>query len=319
MQIKTLADILAENNIKAKDVNKGDNSQQSEALSADFFKETHPTPKMPKKHGQKKKSLYKKNKTHKKAYNSRQHKQNKPSHNASIATSNAQPTTEPAKTLDIKSILQEIKNDDVSNHAHSANHNQLDNLTQKLQNELKTPEQRQSEINEIKSNSRLRWLAFYYLSVREHSASELKTKLLAKNQDPDKIDALLAEFAEKGYQSEMRTALMLIRASIRKGRGRRRIEQDFFERKLAVPNNIDELIDMANAESDEFADFIDNSGTDKVDWLSLAVEARVKKYGNHIPMAQKEKAKQLRFLQYRGFKTDICFEALKYNLDTLEK
>lgn len=227
------------------------------------------------------------------------------------------PQTETKKPLDIKSILQEVKA--APDKTNSNNTQPIDNLTNKLQTGLKTPEERQQEIDDIKANGRLRWLAFYYLSTREHSAGELKKKLLAKQQDPQKIDELLAEFAQKGYQSEMRTALMLIREGIRKGRGRRRIKQDFYARQISLPSNIDELIDLANEESDEFTDFIttNDEADDKVDWLRLAVEARVKKYGSEIPKDNKDKAKQLRFLQYRGFTTDICFEALKHNLQTI--
>lgn len=196
----------------------------------------------------------------------------------------------------------------------------IDNLPSALKVYLLTPEQRHARKEAIKAESRLRWLAFYYLSRREHARGELKQKLLDKDQDPQKVEALLDEFAEKGYQSDWRTALMLIREGMRKGRGRQRIKQDFYKRKLDIPSNIDELIDMASAESDEFADFIDEDAPEEgVDWLRLAVEARVRKYGAAVPDNQKEKARQLRFLQYRGFKSDICFDALKYDLDTLEE
>ncbi len=196
--------------------------------------------------------------------------------------------------------------------------NKLDNITAQLI--LKTEEEKQAEIDEIKATKRLRWLAFYYLSTREHSANELREKLLKKEQDPQKIEELLQEFAEKGYQSDERTAFMLIREGIRKGRGRNRIKQDFYKRKITLPNNIDELIDIANAETAEFTDFVDmEKGEEQVNWLKLAVEARVKKYGREIPSEPKEKARQLRFLQYRGFQTDICFEALKFDEESLEQ
>lgn len=196
----------------------------------------------------------------------------------------------------------------------------IDNLPAALKAYLKTPEQRQAEKEEIKANSRLRWLAFYYLSRREHSAGELRQKLLEKEQDPDKIEELLQEFAEKGYQSDHRTALMLIREGIRKGRGRLRIKNDFYKRKVEVPANIDELIDMAMEDNKEFVDMLSNHDlVDGVDWLRLAVEARVKKYGSEIPTEPKIKARQLRFLQYRGFKPDICFQAITHNLESLEE
>ena len=206
--------------------------------------------------------------------------------------------------------------------AHSTVDSQMDNLPAALKAYLRTPEQRQAEIDEIKAESRLRWLAFYYLSRREYGKAELKQKLIDKEQAPDKIDALLDEFEEKGYQSDYRTTLMLIRENIRKGRGRGRIKQEFYRKKITMPSNIDELIDMANAESEEFREFVDDSAdnlVDGVDWLKLAVTARTKKYGDDIPTEQKDKAKQLRFLQYRGFQSDICFAALNYTLDTLDE
>ena len=205
---------------------------------------------------------------------------------------------------------------------HSTVDSQMDNLPAALKAYLRTPEQRQAEIDEIKAESRLRWLAFYYLSRREYGKAELKQKLIDKEQAPDRIDALLDEFEEKGYQSDYRTTLMLIRENIRKGRGRGRIKQEFYRKKIAMPSNIDELIDMANAESEEFREFVDGSAdnlVDGVDWLKLAVTARTKKYGDDIPTEQKDKAKQLRFLQYRGFQSDICFAALNYTLDTLDE
>ena len=199
---------------------------------------------------------------------------------------------------------------------------QIDNLPAALKAYLRTPEQRQAEMDAIKAESRLRWLAFYYLSRREYGKAELKQKLLDKEQEAAKIDALLDEFEEKGYQSDYRTTLMLIRENIRKGRGRGRIKQEFHRKKMAMPDNIDELIDMANAESDEFSEFIDDSAdnlVEGIDWLKLAVTARIKKYGDDIPTEQKDKARQLRFLQYRGFNSDICFAALNYTLDTLDE
>ncbi|WP_372843845.1 regulatory protein RecX [Psychrobacter sp.] len=228
--------------------------------------------------------------------------------------------------IGVDSCLLDSEQADVSITAHNGEienqDSQIDNLPAALKAYLRTPEQRQAEVDAIKAESRLRWLAFYYLSRREYGKAELKQKLLDKEQAADKVDALLDEFEEKGYQSDYRTTLMLIRENIRKGRGRGRIKQEFYRKKIAMPDNIDELIDMANAESDEFSEFIEDS-TDNlvegVDWLKLAVSARTRKYGATIPVEQKDKARQLRFLQYRGFNSDICFAALNYTLETLDE
>ena len=268
-----------------------------------------------------------------------------------IAEPSDTPTYQPPEAQTIKEMLAEVKldiqNDEISdglttgtsdsteplsknseNEAKlfaindSETDSQNDNIPAALKAYLRTPKQKQAEIDAIKAESRLRWLAFYYLSRREYGKAELKQKLIDKEQDPEKIDALLDEFEEKGYQSDYRTTLMLIRENIRKGRGRGRIKQEFYRKKIAMPGNIDELIDMANTESDEFSEFVDDDAdnlVDGVDWLKLAVIARTKKYGNEIPVEQKEKAKQLRFLQYRGFNTDICFAALNHTTETLDE
>ncbi|MEN6669272.1 regulatory protein RecX [Psychrobacter sp. B38] len=260
-----------------------------------------------------------------------------------IAEPSDAPVYQPPEAQSIKEMLAEVKHDvhsadsDAETESHTADdpnslalkaaddgetNSETDNLPAALKAYLRTPEQRQADIDAIKAESRLRWLAFYYLSRREYGKAELKQKLIDKEQDLEKIDALLDEFEEKGYQSDYRTTLMLIRENIRKGRGRSRIKQAFYQKKIAMPSNIDELIDMANSESEEFSEFVDDSHNnlvEGVDWLKLAVVARTKKYGDDIPTEQKDKARQLRFLQYRGFNTDVCFDALNYTLDTLDE
>ncbi|STW38650.1 Regulatory protein RecX [Klebsiella pneumoniae] len=52
---------------------------------------------------------------------------------------------------------------------------------------------------------------------------------------------------------------------------------------------------------------IDNSD---IDWYQLAKAARIKKFGEALPSEPKEKNKQIRHLQYKGFTMDMIFEAL---------
>jgi len=235
------------------------------------------------------------------------------------------PDYEPPNPNSIKALLTEVKNDlensDLENGKMEGDTQDTDNIPAALKAYLRSPEQRQAETDAIKAESRLRWLAFYYLSRREFGQAELKQKLIEKEQDPDKIDALLAEFSEKGYQSDERATLMLIRENIRKGRGHNRIKQELQQKKLTLPCNIDELIELAQSETQAFSEFMANDDdlVEGIDWLKLAVEARTKKYGNSIPTTPKDKAKQLRFLQYRGFQSDVCFAALDYTLETLDE
>ena len=338
MQIKTLAEILAESSGDSASSTVSERKQNKKS-KAYYSNNKHPiessssvddalfsqTP-YPKSAIGSSVQAAKSNSTNKK-------KKKKTFHPASdfIAEPNDAPIYQPPAAQSIKQMLAEIKQDghlsqnqavDSNNDSRSETTHSTDNLPSALKAYLRTPEQKQAELDAIKAESRLRWLAFYYLSRREYGRAELKQKLLDKEQDPDSIDTLLDEFAQKGYQSDYRTTLMLIRESIRKGRGRGHIRQEFYKKNIDMPSNIDELIDMANTESEEFSEFVDedeDSLVEGVDWLKLAVTARTKKYGDHIPTEQKEKAKQLRFLQYRGFNGDVCFQALNYTLDTLDE
>lgn len=169
-----------------------------------------------------------------------------------------------------------------------------------------------------RTQNRLRWLAFYYLSKRELSRYELQQKLKNKDFELCVIEPLLDEFAKEGYQSDLRFAQMLVRESIRKNRGTRHIAHSLKKAQVQMDMSVDELI--ASVTQDTLDDTIlQNDNADEgVDWLLLAVEARCKKYGDTVPKDPKEKARQLRFLQYRGFTMDVCFEALKHSLSELK-
>ena len=160
----------------------------------------------------------------------------------------------------------------------------------------------------------MRWLAFYYLSNRELSRYELRQKLLTKDCDPVAVDALIEEFADKGYQSDERCAAMLIRESIRKGRGKIHIRQALKSAHITLPDSLDALIEQARIDSLTDGTALADDDGEEVDWLRLAVEARTRKYGDSIPTTPKEKARQLRFLQYRGFEMGVCLDALKLRL-----
>lgn len=226
-----------------------------------------------------------------------------------------------------------------------------------IQAQLMTDDERAAYHAQIKQDAYMRWLAFYYLGRREHSAQELRDKLLAKGCDAVRVEALLVEFAAEGYQSDTRMTAALIAAGVRKGHGRTRIWHDIKRHGLTTLHSARDIDDWMSKHAEFFAandnatprrplnlqrtkffaanDNATISPTDgqddtpptaadtaasdaaNVDWLTLAVETRVKKFGASIPTTPKEKARQLRFLQYRGFDTSVCFDALQHDLDSL--
>lgn len=201
-------------------------------------------------------------------------------------------------------------------------------LLEDIENRLMTAEERQAYHDKLKGESYMRWLAFYYLGRREHSKKELRDKLLAKDCDTSAVEALLTEFEAEGYQSDERMTSALIKEGIGKQHGTIRIFQTLKKHGLTTVSAASGINQWIETHNDFFEDLLlndieavptedINADAYEVDWLTQAVAARVRKYGNAIPTEPKEKARQLRFLQYRGFRSDVCFEALKYDLTSL--
>jgi regulatory protein len=143
------------------------------------------------------------------------------------------------------------------------------------------------------TGAKLRGIAFAMLGRREHSEQEFKQKLLELDADPVEVEALVKEFQTSQYQSDQRMADMIVRANVRKGRGPVRVKQTLRERSVDVELAQDNLAET--------------------DWLTLARALRVKKFGIELPTEPKEKARQLRFLQYRGFDMQTCSKAVMVN------
>lgn len=121
------------------------------------------------------------------------------------------------------------------------------------------------------------------LARREHSAAELKSKLVKAEFDCDEIDALLVKLASANLQSDERFAQNYLRYRADRGYGLQRIRQELKERGVAT-----DLINSALEQTD-------------IDWFSLATSVRCKRFGEQEPDDFKQRAKQQRFLHYRGF------------------
>ena len=121
------------------------------------------------------------------------------------------------------------------------------------------------------------------LARREHAQSEIIRKLTEKGFELSDFLSILEEFVEAGIQSDSRYADMRLRACVSKGQGFLRIKRDLMLTKVS--------------ESDIEQAFRDND----VDWFELALQVKVKRFGDAVERDLKLKQKQIRFLQYRGF------------------
>jgi regulatory protein len=128
--------------------------------------------------------------------------------------------------------------------------------------------------------------AMDYLARREHGRVELRNKLTKFGFDADISDAAIERLIDDGLQSDQRFAEAFIQSRINQGKGPTRIRVDLSQRGVS-----DSVIDDGLHEAEQ-------------NWRALASEIRAKKFGAELPVDFKEKARQMRFLQYRGFEPD---------------
>jgi len=133
------------------------------------------------------------------------------------------------------------------------------------------------------SKSSPRNMAMNWLARREHSLRELRDKLAAREFEPEIIDATVAKLASEGLVSDERFAESFVAAKMRKGQGPVRIRAELKKRGVSA-----DVVQLQVYEAGH-------------DWFTLAGEVRERKFGGGIPADFKDKAKQMRFLEYRGF------------------
>lgn len=132
----------------------------------------------------------------------------------------------------------------------------------------------------------IRRRAMDMLARREHAYAELVVKLKKREHAADDIEIVLDELAAEGLQSDARYAEAIVANKARRGIGPIRIRAE-----LRAAGAADAAVDQALAEAD-------------IDWADHAEAARRKRFGDEIPVDFPSKAKQMRFLQRRGFDAD---------------
>lgn len=137
----------------------------------------------------------------------------------------------------------------------------------------------------------LRVRAMRLLARREYSRAELHARLLPHVQPTDDLEALLDQFEARNWLSDARAAEQLV--SARRSRfGPQRIAHELRQKGIAEP-----LIEQALPQLRESE-------------FEAAREVWQRKFGEP-PQDQKEKARQVRFLQSRGFSLDVVFRLLR--------
>ena len=131
------------------------------------------------------------------------------------------------------------------------------------------------------------------LTRREHSVKQLHTKLLQKGYSLDESDTAIAELCQQNLLSNIRYAECYVRARSQRGYGPIRLVLELQQAGIEQY-----IIDASLAEYSSD------------DWLAILKSLQQKRFDGEFSADQTERAKQVKFMQYRGFSyeqiTDIA-------------
>ena len=139
--------------------------------------------------------------------------------------------------------------------------------------------------------------ALELLVRREHSRRELARKLAARGFPDDVVTSVLEELERTGALADARFTDSFVRSRIGTGQGPQRIRAELAQRGI----------------SDEEADGVLRAAD--VDWLATIRAVRAKRFGPELPRDYAERARQARFLQYRGFDRAQIRAALEFDAE----
>ena len=136
-------------------------------------------------------------------------------------------------------------------------------------------------------------VAVRLLSRREHSALEIRDKLTKREFEHNEIEQAIVELVQGGWLSDERFTEAYIRMRQLKGFGPIRISMELNERGIKE-SIIDEYLHAGDTS-----------------WMQTLTEQYRKKYKNKTIEDYNDKAKRIRFLQYRGFSLDKIYQVVK--------
>lgn len=138
-----------------------------------------------------------------------------------------------------------------------------------------------------------RRIALGLLARREYTRAELFGKLGAREFPDNLVSALLDQLVDEGLLSDARFAETYVHTRSEKGFGPVRIRHELRERGV---------------EGDTIHSFLDDAA---IAWDEIAGRERIKRFGGVLPDSYRERARQARFLQQRGFTSEQIHAALE--------
>jgi regulatory protein len=125
--------------------------------------------------------------------------------------------------------------------------------------------------------------ALDHLARREHSRHELERKLAGRGFAAEIVDETIAALRAEGLLSDARYTESFVHSRLQRGSGPQKIRAELRARGIG-----EELISTCLESC---------SG----EWDELIARVRIKRFGSALPADFRERSRQMRFLQQRGF------------------
>jgi regulatory protein len=129
------------------------------------------------------------------------------------------------------------------------------------------------------------------LARRDYCSAELRARLISRGFEPEAVDASLEDLRDRRFLDDERYVRLFVASHARRGHGPIRIRHELIELGIAA--------EMAQGAIEAHGE-----------WVALAQQTRARRFGTASPGAWPDKARQARFLQYRGFASDEIRSAL---------
>ncbi len=138
----------------------------------------------------------------------------------------------------------------------------------------------------------VRTAALALLAGRDFAQQELQARLLRRGYPEAIVEPVIGQLVAERLLSDARFTEQFVRQRSMRGQGPMRIRLELRGRAVS-----DALIEEALASAG-------------IDWNRQAHDARRRRFGSRQPADFRERAKQARFLQYRGFSAEQVQAAL---------
>lgn len=145
----------------------------------------------------------------------------------------------------------------------------------------------QSELASPQEAEQIKKACLRLLVRREHSKKEIQNKLTGKGFDRSRVCQAIDELAGRNWQNDDRYAENYARVRSQKGFGPIRIAYELGQQGI----DAEKIESVLSALTD--------------DWPALLETVYLKKYPGRGRIDMNERAKRMRFLQYRGFSNSM--------------